>query len=56
MCNIDDRSQNEKAVDTFHLALKAKVEALVREGFEGWEGTITAFGYELEVTLGIKKL
>ena len=55
MMDIDYRSQNEKAIDTFHLALKAKVKALVEEGFEEWEGEIESFGYTLKVFLEIKR-
>jgi len=55
MCNIDDRSREQKAIDALHLVLRAKVEAIVKEGFEGWGGTIEAYGYGLEVTLKMRE-
>lgn len=51
----DDPTPEDSAVGAICSALRAKVNAIVREGFEGWNGTITSGKYKMHVDLTLEK-
>ena len=48
---IDYRSNEEKAVEMMSHVCRAKVMAIIEQGFEAWEGTAESYGYELEISI-----
>ena len=55
MSDYDHPTPEDQAVTMMAAALRRKVEALVREGFEGWIGKIESGKYTLDVDLTLRK-
>lgn len=53
--SVDHPTPQEDAIGVFMSALRAKVTAMVKEGFEGWEGEITCRNYTLKVDLSLER-
>ena len=44
-------SQNEQAIEAMTAAFKAKITAIIEQGFEGWQGNMRMF-----ITMGWDEL
>jgi hypothetical protein len=53
--NVPNPTPDDQAVGFFTDALKRKVEALVREGFEQWDGEMIERTYTLSVSLHLER-
>lgn len=51
----DDSTPEDDAVEVFSHALRARVDSIVRQGFEGWIGTITCRDFQLDVDMTLRR-